>query len=123
MTSLSINAERLLERLRQLGEIGRDQSGSLTRLAASDADGQARDMLASWVKAAGLDLAIDRLGNMFAIWRGADGGGLAPVMIGSHIDTVVDAGIYDGCYGVLAGLEVVETLAAAGFTPARPIVV
>ena len=60
---------------------------------------------------------------MFAIWRGADGGGCAPVMIGSHIDTVIDAGIYDGCYGVLAGLEVIETLAGAGLTPSRPIVV
>ena len=71
MTSLSINAERLLERLRQLGEIGRDESGSLTRLAASEADRQGRDKLAGWIKAAGVDLAIDRLGNMFAIWRGA----------------------------------------------------
>jgi N-carbamoyl-L-amino-acid hydrolase len=123
MTHLSINAERLIERLHRLGEIGRDEGGSLTRLAASDADGQARDVLANWVKAAGLDLSIDRLGNMFAIWRGAHGGDRAPVMIGSHIDTVVDAGIYDGCYGVLAGLEVVETLASARFAPSRPIVV
>ena len=46
-----------------------------------------------------------------------------PVLIGSHIDTVIDAGIYDGCYGVLAGLEVIETLKAAGFAPARPIAV
>jgi N-carbamoyl-L-amino-acid hydrolase len=123
MNHLSINAERLLERLQRLGEIGRDENGSLTRLAASDVDGDARDMLASWVKAAGLDLAIDRLGNMFASLRGGHGGGLAPVMIGSHIDTVVDAGIYDGCYGVLAGLEVIETLAGAGIAPVRPIVV
>ena len=123
MTRLSINADRLLERLRQFGEIGRDESGGLTRLAASDADRQGRDKLAGWIKAAGLDLAIDRLGNMFAIWRGADRSDRAPVMIGSHIDTVIDAGIYDGCYGVLAGLEVVETLAAAGMAPARPIVV
>jgi beta-ureidopropionase / N-carbamoyl-L-amino-acid hydrolase len=123
MTRLSINAERLLERLRQLGEIGRDENGSLTRLAASDADRQGRDKLAGWIKAAGLDLTIDRLGNIFAIWRGALRPELAPVMIGSHIDTVIDAGIYDGCYGVLAGLEAVETLAEAGLALARPIVV
>jgi N-carbamoyl-L-amino-acid hydrolase len=44
-------------------------------------------------------------------------------MLGSHIDTVIDAGIYDGCYGVLSGLEVIETLKEAGFTPRQPIVV
>lgn len=44
-------------------------------------------------------------------------------MLGSHIDTVIDAGIYDGCYGVLAGLEAIETLKEAGFAPARPLVV
>ena len=44
-------------------------------------------------------------------------------MIGSHIDTVIDAGVYDGCYGVLAGLEVLSTLRNAGFVPSRPIAV
>ena len=47
----------------------------------------------------------------------------APVLLGSHIDTVINAGIYDGCYGVLSGLEVIETLKAAGYAPARPIAV
>ena len=69
---------------------------------------------------AGLEIAVDRIGNIFGIWNAADA---APVMIGSHIDTVIDAGIYDGCYGVLAGLEVIETLKGAGFAPARPIAV
>jgi beta-ureidopropionase / N-carbamoyl-L-amino-acid hydrolase len=119
----SIDAERLLRRIRELGAIGRDASDRLTRLAASDADKAGRDMLAGWIKAAGLELAIDRIGNMFGIWRGADRSEGAPLMIGSHIDTVVDAGIYDGCYGVLAGLEAIETLAREGFAPARPIVV
>jgi acetylornithine deacetylase/succinyl-diaminopimelate desuccinylase-like protein len=44
-------------------------------------------------------------------------------MLGSHIDTVINAGIYDGCYGVLSGLEVIETLKEAGFVPSRPIAV
>jgi len=64
---------------------------------------------------------VDRVGNMFGIWSGASD--TAPVMVGSHIDTVINAGIYDGCYGVLSGLEVIETLREAGLTPARPIVV
>lgn len=123
MTALSIDADRLLARIIRLGEIGRDENGRLTRLAASDADKAARDALAEWIVAAGLELAIDRLGNIFGVWRRADRRDVAPVMIGSHIDTVVDAGIYDGCYGVLAGLEAIETLAGAGFVPHRPIVV
>jgi len=121
MTPRSINAERLLGRLEQLGQIGRDDEGRLTRLAASDTDKAGRDLLAGWIAEAGLELAVDRVGNMFGIWRGASDA--TPVMVGSHIDTVINAGIYDGCYGVLGGLEVIETLREAGLTPSRPIVV
>ncbi|WP_262268592.1 Zn-dependent hydrolase [Microvirga yunnanensis] len=123
MTPLSIDAERLLGRLRDLGRIGRDGGGRLVRLAASDADRAGRDALVAWIRGAGLEVAVDRIGNVFGIWRTADHRDRAPVMIGSHIDTVIDAGILDGCYGVLAGLEVIETLKAAGSIPARPIAV
>ncbi|WP_051328656.1 Zn-dependent hydrolase [Geminicoccus roseus] len=123
----SIDADRLLDRLRQLGQVGRDAEGRLCRLAASDADKAGRDRLADWIVSAGLELAIDRVGNMFGIWRPAQAPDAtpdeAPVMIGSHIDTVIDAGIYDGCYGVLTGLEVAQALQSSGFTPACPIVV
>jgi len=121
MITRSINADRLLGRLEQLGQVGRDNDGQLTRLAASDTEKAGRDLLAGWITAAGLELAVDRVGNMFGIWSGASD--TAPVMVGSHIDTVINAGIYDGCYGVLSGLEVIETLREAGLTPARPIVV
>jgi N-carbamoyl-L-amino-acid hydrolase len=120
---LSIDAERLLDRIRRLGRVGRGVGGRLTRLAASDADKAARDALTGWIEAAGLEVAVDRLGNLFGIWRCADDGNLPPVMIGSHIDTVVDAGVYDGCYGVLAGLEVLLTLRNAGFVPSYPVAV
>ncbi len=123
MTQLSINADRLLGRLAQLGEIGRDAEGRLVRLAASDADKAGRELLTAWMEEAGLEVAIDRVGNLFGIWGNAEDDGANPMMMGSHIDSVIDAGIYDGCTGVLAGLEVIETLAEAGITPARPIVV
>lgn len=123
MTAPSIDATRLLGRLQELGSIGRDDENRLTRLAASDAECDGRDRFVSWLQAAGLDLAIDRIGNIFGIWTAEDIAGRAPLMLGSHIDTVINAGIYDGCYGVLAGLEVIETLKAAGFKPVRPIMV
>jgi N-carbamoyl-L-amino-acid hydrolase len=123
MTTLSVNAERLLGRLRELGQIGRDQDGRLVRLAGSDADKAGRDVFIAWIRAAGLEVAVDRIGNIFGIWKDAANAGQSPVLIGSHIDTVINAGTYDGCYGVLSGLEVIETLKAAGYAPARPVAV
>jgi len=119
----SINAARLIGRIRELGEIGRDPQGQLTRLAGSDNDRAGRDRLVAWIRAAGLDVVIDRIGNIFGVWRDASSADAEPLMLGSHIDTVINAGIYDGCYGVIAALEVIETLKERGVTPARPIVV
>ena len=127
----SIDAARLLDRLTRLGDTGR-VDGVLTRLAASDADRAGRDLVVGWMREAGLAVEIDQVGNLFGLWHGDDRQtgdapdgvcGAAAVLIGSHIDTVIDAGIYDGCYGVLAGLSVIEALRAAGFRPARPIAV
>ena len=69
MTTLSIDAERLLGRLRALGQIGRDGDGKLVRLAGSDADKAGRDALVSWFRDAGLEVAVDRIGNIFGIWQ------------------------------------------------------
>lgn len=120
---IAVDAPRLLGRIRGLGAVGRDDENRLTRLAASDTDKQGRDLFVGWLRQAGLDVAIDRVGNIFGIWQSPENAGQAPLLIGSHIDTVIDAGIYDGCYGVLAGLEVIETLKASGLSPARPIAV
>lgn len=123
MTDPSINAERMLRRIRELGQIGRDGEGRLVRLACTDADKAGRDRLVDWLRQADLEVAIDRIGNIFGIWSGGASEDRAPILIGSHIDTVVNAGIYDGCYGVLAGLEVIEAMKAAGVAPARPVAV
>ncbi|WP_439618464.1 Zn-dependent hydrolase [Shinella sp.] len=123
MSHPSINAERLLGRIRTLGSIGRDGEGRLVRLAASGTEKLGRDRFVAWLERAGLDVAVDRIGNIFGIWRPEGLDDTAPLMLGSHIDTVINAGIYDGCYGVLAGLEVIETLKAEGFRPSRTVVV
>jgi beta-ureidopropionase / N-carbamoyl-L-amino-acid hydrolase len=107
MTSLSIDAGRLINRIKSLGEIGRDENGRLIRLAASDNDRLGRDQFVAWLTEAGLSVAVDRIGNIFGIWSAESVLDNKPIMLGSHIDTVIDAGIYDGCYGVLSGLEVI----------------
>ncbi len=122
MSIASIDRQRMLGRIRELGEVGRED-GRLARLAASDTDRAGRDLLVSWLEGAGLEVKIDRIGNIFGIWTEEPIADEAPVLLGSHIDTVINAGIYDGCYGVIAGLEVIETLKRNGFAPSRPIAV
>lgn len=118
----SIDGARLIARLQQLGATGRDHAGQLTRLAASDSDRAGRDLLCAWMTEAGLVIEIDRIGNIYGIWspEGATG---HPLLMGSHIDTVINAGIYDGCYGVLAGLAVIEAMQHARCCPARPLAI
>lgn len=120
---MRIDGPTLMARLRELGGIGRDDHGRLSRLAASDADKAGRDCFLRWAQAAGLSVEVDRVGNIFAIFSSACAEATAPIMLGSHIDTVKDAGIFDGCYGVLSGLAVVEALQASGVEPRVPIVV
>ena len=120
---LSINGERLLTRLKKLGELGRDEENVLARVAATDADKAGRDAVVGWMDEVGLEVAIDKIGNIFGIWSTEENQGEAPVMIGSHIDSVINAGIYDGCYGVISGIEVINTLKEESFKSDRPIVV
>ena len=107
-THLRIDAERLLSRLGQLAQIVAIDGGGCCRLALTDEDKAGRDLVVSWMRELGLEVSIDRIGNVFGLRAGLQP--LAPVMTGSHIDTVRTGGRYDGNLGVLAGLEVVATL-------------
>lgn len=120
---LSINRDRLIERINALGEIGKDEEGKRIRLAASDTDKAGRDIVVNWMKDAELKVVVDRIGNIFGIWETRENKDKDPLMLGSHIDTVISAGQYDGCYGVLAGIEVIKTLKEAAYVTERPIAV
>ncbi|MGB3812529.1 MAG: Zn-dependent hydrolase [Shinella sp.] len=120
--TIGVDAARLIGRLKELGATGRDEAGRLCRLAATDADREGRDLLCNWLRKAGLRIEIDRIGNIHGIWE-PEGAAGDPVIMGSHIDTVIDAGIYDGCYGVLSGLAVIEAMQQAGLRPSRPLAV
>ena len=118
---LRINVDRLMARLEALGQIGDTGDGGSCRLALTDEDRDGRDLVVSWMRDLGMSVTIDVVGNVTAVYPGRTGG--PPVMTGSHIDTVRTGGRYDGNLGVLAGLEVVETLSAAGVRLRRPLAV
>jgi len=118
-SQLRINGERLTQRIAELAEIGAIDGGGVCRLALSDEDKQGRDRVCDWMKQLGLRISVDRVGNVIAIRDGEED--LAPVMTGSHIDTVATGGRYDGNLGVLAGLEVIETLNDAGISTRYPL--
>jgi len=116
-----ISFARLRSRLDALAELGATEGGGSCRLALTDADKEGRDLVVTWMDDLGLRVDVDGIGNVVGTWP-ADRDD-APVMMGSHIDTVATGGIYDGCLGVLAGLEVIETVITAGLTIEHPLAV
>ncbi len=121
-TQRSVNGARLLQQIQTLADIGRTETKACCRLALTDEDKQGRDLVVGWMKALGMTVSVDPIGNIFGA-RAGSRPELAPVMTGSHIDTVRTGGAYDGNYGVLAGLEVIATLNEAQHTTERTLVV
>lgn len=109
-----------MSRINALAEISPIEGGGNCRLALTDEDMHGRNLLVDWMRECNLEISIDAIGNIIGIWNVGIG---APVMSGSHIDTVRTGGRFDGCYGVLAALEVIETCQQAGVTPTRPLAV
>ncbi len=121
--ALRIDIDRLLQRLLELGEIGAiEGTTGCARLALTDEDRAGRDLVRSWMDELGLDISTDGVGNVVGTMPGFDPA-LAPVVTGSHIDTVGTGGRYDGNLGVLAGLEVIETVLTSGRSLERPLAV
>jgi N-carbamoyl-L-amino-acid hydrolase len=118
---VEINGERLLASLQELGRIGALAGGGVCRLALTDEDKLGRDWVRARMESLGMQVAIDGIGNVVGTYAGTRSG--PPVMTGSHIDTVRTGGLYDGNYGVLAGLEVVQVLKDAGLRTGKPIAV
>lgn len=114
-----VNVARVMQRLDELAQVGRHAHG-VTRLAFSDEDRQARAKVVAWMREAGLACRVDPIGNL--IGRSPSHSPHSPaVMIGSHIDTVVNAGNFDGILGVVASIEVVHAVAASGWDFKHPL--
>lgn len=120
VNKIKINQDRLWSRLMEMAEIGATELGGSCRLALTDEDRHGRDLFVEWCRQASCDLRIDRLGNLFAQRPGRDPHCL-PIACGSHLDTQPRGGRFDGVYGVLAGLEVIETLNDNGIQTLSPL--
>jgi N-carbamoyl-L-amino-acid hydrolase len=118
---LRINGERLSRRIAELGQVGAIPGGGVARLALTDADKAGRDLVSGWMREMGLAVSVDGIGNVVGFRQGRED--VAPVMMGSHIDTVRTGGRYDGNLGVLGGLEVLATLDDAQVVTRRPLAV
>jgi len=108
-TDIRINAGRLWDSLMQMANIGATPKGGVKRLTLTELDRQGRDQFVSWCKAAGLGVTVDGVGNLFARRAGRNNA-LPPVVAGSHLDTQPSGGRFDGCFGVMAALEVARSL-------------
>ena len=118
---LRINGDRLLSRIEELASIGAIDGGGSCRLALTDEDRAGRDLVVTWMRDLDLDISIDSIGNVVAVRPGKIDG--PPTMTGSHIDTVRTGGRYDGNLGVLAGLEIIESLSENKIETQHPVAV
>ena len=115
-----IDGERLWRRISDLGKIGKQRGGGVTRLSFTEEERAAKDLVASYMEEAGLSVYEDAVGNLFGRREGREPGSPA-VLIGSHVDSVYNGGNFDGPLGVLAGIEVLQTMGERGMETEHPI--
>src|ERR687893_2455549 len=115
-----IDGERLWDRLFELAEIGKQEDGGVTRLSFTEEERAAKDLVASYMEEAGLSVYEDAAGNLFGRREGGDPD-LPAVLIGSHVDSVYNGGTFDGPLGVLAGIEVLQTMEEQGLETEHPV--
>ncbi|MGC1440366.1 MAG: hydantoinase/carbamoylase family amidase, partial [Burkholderiaceae bacterium] len=117
---INVNSERFWETVEASAKIGIGRPNGLKRVALCDDDRQMRDLFVQWGEQAGCTVTVDAIGNIFARREGTDKSA-APVIVGSHLDTQINGGRYDGILGVLAGLELIRSLNDAQIATRRPI--
>jgi allantoate deiminase len=99
-------ADRVRERVAELALIGGEEGGGVTRLAYTEIEREAHQRFCDWARGAGARCEVDAAGNSVAVFRE----GKPYLLIGSHLDTVLHGGRYDGAAGVVAALEVAQTV-------------
>jgi N-carbamoyl-L-amino-acid hydrolase len=122
--NLQIDAQRLWDSLMRTAQIGGTAKGGICRLSLTDLDRQVRDWFKAQCEALGCTVTVDEVGTMFARRQGkqpAKHPALAPIAMGSHLDTQPTGGKFDGVLGVLGALEAMRTLHNAGYETNAPI--
>src|SRR5215207_1208870 len=119
-TQLRVNGKRIMDHILVLAEFGKNPQGGVSRVAYSDADKQGREYVLGLMRAAKLDVTIDAAGNLIGR-RGGSASGLAPLLIGSHVDSVPEGGNYDGVVGSMGAIEVAQTLAERNVATRHPL--
>lgn len=118
--NMKVNGQRLWDSLMQMAKNGETPKGGVCRLALTDIDKAGRDLFVAWCEQAGLSITVDQIGNIFARRPGRNND-LAPVIMGSHLDSQPTGGKFDGVYGVLAGLEVIRSLNDMNYQTEAPV--
>ena len=119
-TTASVNNRRLMRDLNAIGRIGIGNRGAVTRLVFSIKELRSRQVLIHLMRQAGLTVRIDAIGNIFGRFEGSDPGAPA-VLAGSHLDTVIHGGKYDGPVGVIGALEAVRTISENKIRVSSPL--
>jgi N-carbamoyl-L-amino-acid hydrolase len=122
LSNVRVNGQRLWDALMEMAKIGGTPKGGCKRLTLTDLDKQGRELFRSWCEAAGCTVEVDEMGNMFATRPGVEND-LAPVLMGSHLDTQPTGGKFDGVLGVLGALEVLRSLNDLKIKTKRPVMV
>ena len=120
LTNLAINPQRLWDSLMETAKFGGTVKGGIRRLTLSDEDKKVRDWFTAQCQALGCTVEVDEVGNMFARRPGRNNA-LAPICMGSHLDTQPTGGKFDGVLGVLGALEAMRTLHEQGYETNAPI--
>ena len=120
MKNLTIDPERLWDDLMETARIGATPKGGICRLTLTDLDRQVRDWFKARTQELGCAVTVDDMGTMFAR-RPGQRADIAPIAMGSHLDTQPTGGKFDGALGVLAALEALRTLHLAGYETFAPI--
>lgn len=103
-----------------MGGIGETSNGGISRLTLSQSDKEARDLLVSWMKELKLNIRVDDIGNIYGRREGRNNNE-KPIVIGSHLDSIIDGGKFDGILGIACGIELVKTLNENEIVTNRPI--
>jgi allantoate deiminase/N-carbamoyl-L-amino-acid hydrolase len=115
-----LNIERVKEMVCELGNIGRTDQGGVTRLTYSPEYKAGMEYLTDHMKAAGMQVFVDPVGNLIGTYQGTDPE-LPAVMTGSHLDSVPEGGKLDGALGLATSIECVRSWHETGWKPRRTV--